>query len=121
MNSVNIIGRITQDIELRKTNTGKSVTTISVAVPSGVKDENGKSKADFIPVVVWDKSAEYLNNYGSKGARVSVSGLLKVRSYVSNDKTNYVLEVHATNVELFDYKNETITPSVDISEDDLPF
>ncbi|MDL2254336.1 single-stranded DNA-binding protein [Ruminococcaceae bacterium OttesenSCG-928-I18] len=75
MNSVNLLGRTTKDIEVNTTNSGKSVCSFSLAV-SGYND-----KTDFIDCQAWEKKAEALAKYVSKGQRIGVSGRISTRTY----------------------------------------
>jgi single-strand DNA-binding protein len=72
MNSINLTGNICNDLEVKSTQSGKSVLSFNLAV----KRPFTKDTTDFIPVVVWDQGAEYLGKYGRKGSRVAVSGKL---------------------------------------------
>ena len=99
MNNINLTGNICNEIELKSTTTGKSVVTLNLAV----KRPFTKDTTDFIPVVVWDKNAEYLNNYARKGSKIAVSGKLTTRKY--QDKNGYnktVFEVVADIVEVIE-------------------
>ena len=77
INSVNLVGRITSDPELKKTQSGISVCTFTLAV----KRPNVKDTTDFIPCVAWRQSADFLCSYGHKGNIVAVSGVLTSRKY----------------------------------------
>ena len=84
-NSVTIIGRLTKEVEIRKTSTGKSVASFCLAVDNG-KDKQGNDRpADFIDCQVWEKSAENMAIYTHKGNLVAVSGELKTRTYDRQD------------------------------------
>jgi single-strand DNA-binding protein len=113
MNTINLIGNICQDIELKQTTTGKSVVTFNLAV----KRPFTKDTTDFIPIVVWDKTAEFLNNYAGKGSKVAVSGKLTTRKYQDKSGSNRtVFEVVADSVEILDGRNDAqgaYDPSVD--------
>ena len=77
MNSCNFVGRLTADVELKKTQNDKSVCSFTLAVKRpGVKDTT-----DFINFVAWNQSAEYLTKYGHKGSLVEASGKLTSRNY----------------------------------------
>ena len=139
MNSINLTGNICNDLEVKSTQSGKSVLSFNLAV----KRPFTKDTTDFIPVVVWEQGAEYLGKYGRKGSRVSVSGKLTSRKYQDNGGNNRTAyEVVADTVELMDSKNdaqgaETASPHSYIPEaytkpqggdfepvddsDDLPF
>lgn len=77
MNSCNFVGRLTADVELKKTQNDKSVCSFTLAV----KRPRVKDTTDFINFVAWNQSAEYLANYGRKGMLVEVSGTLTSRNY----------------------------------------
>ena len=93
MNKVVLIGRLTRDPELKFTPTGTAVATFILAVDRRFKKE-GQQSADFIPVVVWGKTAENTANYMSKGKLMSVAGRIETRSYeVKDGGRRYVTEV----------------------------
>ena len=145
MNSANLIGRITKDIEVRKTGTGVSVVSFTLAVDRRLSNEQrqteGVQTADYIPVVVWRNTADFLGKFAHKGSRIGVSGHIQTRSYQNaNGQTVYATEVVAENIELLDPKHagagnnadQTHQPSgspeetgdaslVDFSADDIPF
>lgn len=81
INKVILIGRLTKEPEVRKTNTGKSVCQFSVAVNRNFKNANGQYDADFINCVAWNQTADYMSNYLHKGYQVSVEGRLTSRNY----------------------------------------
>jgi len=102
MNKVIIVGRLIRDPEVRYTQTGKAVASFSVAVDSGFGDNK---RADFIPVVVWDKLAEVCGNNLTKGRRVLVEGRLQIRDYQDKDgQKRRAAEVIAQNIEFLDTK-----------------
>jgi single-strand DNA-binding protein len=103
MNKVILVGRLAQDPEVRYTQTGKAVASFSIAVDSGF----GESKrADFIPIVAWEKLAEICGNNLTKGRRILVEGRLQVRSYETQDgQKRRVTEVTAQNIEFMDSKS----------------
>lgn len=81
MNSINIVGRLVQDPELKTTQSGKSVCSFTLAVSR----PRVKDTTDFINCVAWNQSAEYLTNYGYKGNLVAVTGVLTSRKYDDKD------------------------------------
>lgn len=125
MNSVNLTGRLTKDIEIRKTQSGKSVTSFSLAV------RRDRSNTDFISCVAWETTADFLGRYGKKGNKIGIIGKIQTRTYDSNGRTVYVTEVICNYVELLEVKEEkpkeeTKAPSFDeydieISDEELPF
>jgi single-strand DNA-binding protein len=99
MNKVILIGRLTRDPEVKNTTTGKAVATFTLAVDRRFKNKDGQKEADFVPIVVWGKQAEFAGQYLSKGSQIGVSGRLQVRSYDGQDgQRRYVTEVVADEV-----------------------
>lgn len=109
MNSLNIIGRLGQDPELRYTPDGKAVAKMSVAVDKG----RGK-EADWFTIVAWDKTAELVSQHLRKGDKVGVSGAIHQRSYETDDgQTRRVWEVAANRVDFLSPKREEGTDDGD--------
>jgi single-strand DNA-binding protein len=97
MNTINLIGNICQEPELKQTTVGKPVVTVNLAV----KRPFSKDTTDFIPLVLWDKNAEYIHNYARKGSKIAVSGKLTTREYTDKQGTSRkVFEVVADTVEI---------------------
>lgn len=96
MNKVVLIGRLTKDPELRYTpGNGVAVSSLTLAVDN-YNSKTGEKGADFIPVVVWGKSAENVAQYCAKGSQIAVSGRIANRSYDAKDGTKrYITEVVA--------------------------
>lgn len=96
MNKVVLIGRLTKDPELRYTpGNGVAVSSLTLAVDN-YNSKTGEKGADFIPVVVWGKSAENVAQYCVKGSQIAVSGRIANRSYEAKDGTKrYITEVVA--------------------------
>ena len=99
-----LIGRLTKDVELKFTpGNGTAVCSGTLAVDRRTKD--GQREADFIPIVVWGKTAENTANFTHKGSLIGVSGRIQVRSYDAKDGTKrYVTEVVAEEVQFLDKK-----------------
>ena len=103
MNSVCLVGRMTKDPELRRTQSGKACTTFTVAV----NRTYNKNEADFIKVVAWGNTAESVCNYCYKGFRVGVHGRLETSSYVDKEGRNVqTVQVTADNVEFLEAKKQ---------------
>lgn len=98
MNSVTISGRLTADVEVRKTQSGLSVASFTVAV------QKDKEHADFINCVAWRQSADFLGQYSHKGDMVGVMGRLSTRDYERDGQKVYVTEVIADRVEILAHK-----------------
>ena len=101
MNKVILVGRLTRDPEVRYTQTGKAVASFSVAVDHGFGDNK---RADFIPIVVWDKLAEVCGNNLTKGRRILVEGRLQISEYEKDGQKRRSAEVVAQNIEFLDTK-----------------
>lgn len=107
LNNVNLCGRLTHDIDLRYTQSGKAVGSFSLAVNRNFKNSNGDYEADFINCTIWGKSAENLANFVSKGSLINVSGRLNTRNYDNKQGQKvYVTEVVVENFDLLDSKNK---------------
>lgn len=101
MNIVTLIGRITRDLKLHQTSTGKSFTFFTLAV------NNIQNQADYISCVSWNKVAENMTNYLVKGSLISVSGRLSVRKSINQEgKEQYITEVVAQTVTFLDNRKK---------------
>ena len=135
MNSVNLVGRLTKDVDLRKTPNGKSVGNFTLAVNRRFKNQQGEYEADFIMCQIWGDSADTLARYVRKGQMVAVAGRINTRNYENQQGQKvYVTEVIVENFTLISGGQKQEHPKapqdspfndfgtqVDISEDDLPF
>ena len=122
MNRVDLVGRLTRDPELRHTTSGRAVCQISLAINRTFTNQNGEREADFINVVVWDKQAENVSKYVTKGRLVSVEGRLQSRSYDDKDgKKVYVTEVIANNVQFLSTNSNNNSNGGGYSSDANPF
>lgn len=138
LNRVIITGRLTKDLELKRTGNGTAVTSFTVACERDFKDQNGKKETDFLDVVVWRNTAEFVSKYFGKGRMITVEGRLQIRNWKDqsgNDRRS--AEIVAENVYFGDSKqsegyaerNEVpdvpaaATEFADIEEEDgeLPF
>jgi single-strand DNA-binding protein len=132
MNKVILIGRLTRDNELRKTQSGVSIVSNTIAV----NRFNKNNEVDFIPFTVLNKTAEILDKYTHKGDKIALIGQIQIRSYEDKQGVKRTFtEVFGESVELLEKKEEKKETSpiiVDpfasrreteenISDDDLPF
>ena len=107
MNTINIIGTITKDIELKETSNEVKYTNFSIAVNRTTKNEEGKYDADFFNVVAWRKTAEFISNYFGKGKRIGISGKLQTRKYTDkNNEERTAVEIVANEVFLIEKKEQ---------------
>lgn len=107
LNVVALMGRIVADPELKTTPSGISVTSFRIAVDRNTTDSSGQRQADFIGIVAWRSTAEFVCKYFSKGQMIAVNGRIQTRSYEDkqgNKRT--AVEVVADNVSFCGSKNE---------------
>ena len=108
LNRVVIMGRLTRDPELRRTQTGTAVTSFSLAVDRDFKSrESGEKATDFIDVVAWRQTAEFVCQYFTKGRMAVVSGRLQIRNWTDKEgNKRRSAEVVADNVYFGDSKRD---------------
>ena len=110
MNRVNLLGRITKDIELKETSNGVKYTRFSIAVKRDLKDESGEYGTDFFNVVAWRKTAEFISKYFKKGSRIAISGKLQQNIYTDKDGNERTsVEIVAEDIDFIDKKEELPT------------
>ena len=105
LNKIIIMGRLTRDPELRRTGSGTAVTSFSLACDRDFKSQSGDKETDFIEVVAWKNTAEFVSKYFSKGRMAVVDGRLQIRDWTDkagNKRTT--AEVVAENVYFADSK-----------------
>lgn len=106
MNSINLTGRITKEIELKTTATGLPYIKFTLAVPRvGVKE--GEKKADFIRCIAWKKTAELMSKYCSKGSQIGVNGKLTESTIESNGESKTFYDVNVNSIDLLGGKPES--------------
>lgn len=106
MNKVFLLGRLTRNPEMRKTESGKKVVRFTLAVKRRKASEDGKD-ADFIDCVAWEKLAEIIFEHCPKGRQILVVGRLQERSFEDKEgKRRYVTEVVVEDMEFVGRKNE---------------
>ena len=99
LNRVILMGRLVSDPELKTTASGISVTSFRIAVDRNYVKQGEERKADFIDIVCWRSTAEFVCRFFGKGAMIALEGQLQTRTYQAKDGTNrYVVEVVADNV-----------------------
>ncbi len=150
MNKVFLIGRLTRDPELRYSADNNAVCRFSIAVDRAFTNSNGERGADFINIVVFNKQAENVQKYLSKGSQVAIDGSIQTGSYEKDGVKRNTFDVVANRVQFLDSKNkgnndsfDNVTPdsfsnepetssvkddpfadfgsSIEINDDELPF
>lgn len=127
LNKVIIMGRLTRNPELRHTQGGKAVASFTLAVDR----DFDKNTTDFIDVVCWGNTADFVSSYFTKGRAAVVSGRLQIRDWTDRDgNKRKAAEVVADNVYFADSKRESADPLeqftkdnqfVEVDDDDMPF
>lgn len=139
MNKVILVGRLAWEPELRSTQTGAAVVSFTVACDRRYRKE-GEVQADFISCVAWNKTAEFIYQYFTKGMRIALDGSIQTRSWQDqNGNKRYTTEVLVDDVEFAQSKNESVGQTlasaypeaqaqnddligfVPIDDEDLPF
>ncbi len=150
INRVVLVGRITREVSLRKTQSGRSVASFTIACNRRFQSANGEQQADFISCVAWGQTADFMAQYITKGTLIGVEGRIQTRNYDdANGRRVYVTEVVCDSVQRLESRNSSeargnnasqsapiqdsyfadapsyddfnVGPSLDISSDDLPF
>ena len=85
LNRIIVMGRMTRDPELRRTGSGTAVVSFSLAVDRDFKSQSGEKETDFIDVVAWRNTAEFVSKYFSKGRMAVVEGRLQLRDWTDKD------------------------------------
>lgn len=111
MNKVVLVGRLTADPELRRTQSGIASCQFTVAVDRRFADKNtGERQADFIRCQAWRQTAEFVSKYFSKGKMIALEGSLRTGSYTDknhSDVTHYTTDVFVDAVEFCGGKNDS--------------
>lgn len=135
LNNVIIMGRLTRDPELRRTQSGTAVTSFTMAVVRDFKSQSGEKETDFIDVVAWRSTAEFVAKYFTKGRMAVVEGRLQIRDWTDKDgNKRRNAEVLADNIYFGDAKKDVDSGAnryaggqfVEVDEDfdadgDMPF
>lgn len=108
LNKIILGGRLTADPELRTTQSGLPVTTFTVAVSRNYKSNDQQTQSDFINVVAWRSTAEFVSKYFHKGSSICVIGSIQTRKWQDqNGQNRYITEVIADEVNFVDSKSDS--------------
>lgn len=143
INNVTLIGRLTKNIEIRHIKEDTTACNFNLAVNRNFKNAKGEYDADFVPCQAFNHQASILDQYGSQGTLVGITGRIQTRTYDNNGVKVYVTEVRVEQVNILDKLErrqespfyeapnpQPVTPSTfmtpdhnnaPISDDDLPF
>ena len=107
LNRIILMGRLTRDPELRRTGSGTAVTSFSLAVDRDFKSQGGEKETDFIDIVAWRSTAEFVSKYFTKGRMAVVEGRLQIRDWTDKDGgKRRSAEIVADNVYFGDSKRD---------------
>ena len=105
LNKVILIGRITKEISLMRTNTNRDYTRFTLAVNR--RSQNGEQSADFISCIAWNKTAVTMHDYLRKGALIAIEGRLNTGSYEKNGERIYTTDVIVENFHFLESKRDS--------------
>jgi single-strand DNA-binding protein len=131
-NKVILSGRLTADPELKTTGSGIYVTSFNIAVERRFKNENGEREADFITIVAWRGTAEFVSKHFKKGDMIGIEGSIQTRKFTDKNGNNRTaFEVVADNVDFVGGKKDsseapaqtqaTVDPFPTEDDPDVPF
>ena len=109
LNQAVLVGRIVKEPELKTTESGKTVSNITLAVPRSFKNSNGEYDTDFISCILWKGVAESTASYCKQGDLVGVKGRIQTRNYKVNDEKRQAVEVVAEKVTFLSSKRQEET------------
>ena len=127
LNKITVMGRMTKDPELRRTQSGTAVASFTIAVERDYKPEGGEKETDFLDVVAWRKTAEFVCRYFAKGRMAVIDGRLQTRKWTDKNGGNRVaVEIIADSVYFGDSKKsvpdgENEPVELEYDDGDLPF
>ena len=118
MNKVILIGRLTKDPELKKTNSGLSYVQFNLAVNRNYTNKSGEKQADFINCVAWRTQADNLVKYIKKGGLIGIEGEIQTRTYDDKNGTKkYITEVLCNSIEFLESKSQQSKSNYDPFEE----
>ena len=124
MNKAVLMGRLTKDPELKTTQNGNSVCSFTLAIDRRFKNQQGERETDFIPIVAWRQTAEFVAKYFSKGSKIALVGSIQTRSWEDEQgQRRYATEVVTDEVYFADSKRQADNQSeyMPASDERLPF
>lgn len=130
MNKVILVGRLVRDPEMRQTQSGVAVCSMTVAVDRRFKSASGERETDFISVKAWRQTAEFITQYFEKGRRIGIVGSIQTGKYEKDGRTVYTTDVIADEAYFVDSaeqsqakpaKQKAVSEWADDEEYSLPF
>jgi len=123
------IGRLVRDPNVKYTQGGKAYASFTLAIDRR-KNSDGNQQADFIQCVAWEKTAEVISQYCTKGKKIAVEGRIQTRSYEKDGRKNYVTEVVVQSMEFCEGRRDVAGgstgradeyPGAVVPDEDIPF
>lgn len=113
LNSLILVGRLTKEIEIKETETGKKVGTLSLAIPRSFKNMDGIYETDFINCTLWEEKAKITKEYCKTGDIVGIKGRLQSNFIKTEEGSKYFLEVVAEKVTFLSSKKKESVENID--------
>ena len=113
LNQIVLVGRITKEIEVKETENGKKVASLSIAVPRNFKNINGEYDTDFIYCSLWDAIACNTKEYCKVGDLVGIKGRVQSNNYEKDGERHYAMEIIAEKVTFLTSKKNIETTEAD--------
>lgn len=113
LNSLILVGRLTKEIDIKETETGKKVGTLSLAIPRSFKNMDGVYETDFINCTLWEEKAKITKEYCKTGDIVGIRGRLQSNIVKTDEGTKYYLEVVADKVTFLSSKKKNDVKNTD--------
>ena len=118
LNRIVLMGRLTRDPELRHTGSGTAVASFSLAVDRDFKSQSGEKETDFVDIVAWRSTADFVSKYFTKGRMAVVEGRLQIHDWKDKDGNNrHSAEVVADNIYFGDSRKDTAAPAEPLPEE----
>ena len=118
LNHIVLMGRLTRDPEMRHTGNGTAVASFSLAVDRDFKSQGGEKETDFIDIVAWRSTADFVSKYFTKGRMAVVEGRLQIHDWKDKDGNNrHSAEVVADNIYFGDSRKDTAAPAEPLPEE----
>ena len=116
-----LTGRLTADPELKTSSGGFPVMSFSIAVERRQKNADGERETDFLNIVAWRNTAEFVNKWFKKGDMIGIEGTIQTRKYTDKNGNNRTaFEIVANNVDFVGSKKQDGAPNIDPASDPLP-
>ena len=106
LNQIILVGRLTKEVQVNNSDSGKKVAKITLAIPRSFKNMDGIYDTDFIKCSLWNGIAKNVSEYCKKGDLIGIRGRLQVRNYEDNGEVKYITEVIAEKISFLTSKKQ---------------